>query len=170
MLVAIALIVAMAGCGGTATLVDPSVVNQSSKLKTSTPTPVIAQATPTPPPPKPVNAQLLASVANVKKALLGLGKCTATITVSNPSPITLTGTVQVTFTKKGVAASEQPQTKSVTLAPNAQQNLTFTSTSWFLDGATVSVQADNGGFDPHGGSSSGYGGTVGGGYSSPGTY
>lgn len=165
LLIGSAFAIAMNGCGGTATLVDPTAVEQARQLKQASPAPVVTPPTPTPPPPAKVDARLQVSVKNVKKATLGLGKITATIEVANPSPVTLTGTVKVTFLKKG-QATDKIQNRPISLPPNGKQDLTFTESTWFLDNAQADIEMENGGYDPHGGA----GRPAGSSYSAPGTY
>lgn len=143
----LAIAIAMTGCGGSATLVDPQAVEQAAQLKVQSPAPVVVAATPTPTPQPLVNATLKATVTNFKKATLGfIGNYTATVEVTNASPISLNGTVKVSFTKKGSVVGT-PQTKDVTVAPNGSQTLTFTDSGNFLDNAQVEVVTTNGGID-----------------------
>lgn len=138
----------MAGCGGTAQLVDPQAVESAKQLKMS-PSPVVV-ATPTPAPSVApvVNAKLAASLTSFKKSL-GMGKATAVVDVSNPSQISLTGTVTVSFINNGAPVGT-PETRQVTLSAGARQSFTFTNSTWFLDDAKVEVETSNGGYDPHG--------------------
>lgn len=140
---------AVAGCGGTATLVDPTAGDQAKQLKTATPTPVVASPTPTPTPTPQINAQLVVTVKDVDKATLGLGKLKATIEISNPSPILLSGNLKITFMKKG-QPTEDVQTKAVSVPPQQKQTLNVTSSSWFMDNVQAVIEMNNGGFDPHG--------------------
>lgn len=142
----LAIAIAMTGCGGSATLVDPHAVETAAQLKVQSPAPVVVAATPTPAPQPLVNATLRATVS-YKKATLGfIGNNTATVEVTNPSPISLNGTVKVSFTKKGQVMGT-PQSKDVTVAPNGNQTLTFTDSGNFLDNAQVEVLTTNGGID-----------------------
>lgn len=139
----------IAGCGGTAALVDPQAVDQASQLKVA-PTPVVvATPAPTPAPAQVVMAQLAVSLTSFKQTLLGFGKATAVVDVSNPSSVLLTGTVKLTFIKNG-QPSGTPQTQPVTLSAGARQSLTFTSSTMFLDDAQPEIETANGGYDPHG--------------------
>ncbi|HEY9856651.1 MAG TPA: hypothetical protein V6D05_12990 [Stenomitos sp.] len=140
---------AVAGCGGTATLVDPTANDQAKQLKTATPTPVIVMPTPTPTPTPVVNAQLIVTVKDVDKATLGLGKLKATLEIKNPSTILLTGTLKITFTKKG-QPTEDVQTKTVSVPPLQTQTLNVTSSNWFEDNVQAVIDQANGGYDPHG--------------------
>lgn len=158
-----ALAVAMSGCGGTATLVDPSAITPASQMKNSTPQPVVVASTPMPVATPQVMAQLQVSLKTFKKAFLGMGKSTATVEVSNPSNASLTGTIKVTFTKKGTA-SGTPQTQTVTVMPHGVQDMTFTASTWFLDNAQAELD-----FDGYGAIGSGAS-RPGGSYSYPGTY
>lgn len=139
LMVASALAFAVNGCGGSATLVDPTAASPSSKLRASaSPGPVVVAATPAPTPAPTADAFLVATVTNVKKPTLGLGKLVATVEVSNPSTVALTGTVKVTFINNDQASGE-PQTRNVTVQPKAKETLTFTATSWFLDSAQAEI-------------------------------
>lgn len=141
----LAIAIAMTGCGGSATLVDPHAVEEAAQLKVAAP--VVLAATPTPTPKPLVDATLKASVSSFKKATLGfIGDCKATVEVTNASPITLNGTVKVSFTKKGTVAGVAP-TQDVTVAPNGHQTLTFVYNGYFLDNAQVEIVTNNGGID-----------------------
>ncbi|HEY9899184.1 MAG TPA: hypothetical protein V6D00_08390 [Pantanalinema sp.] len=143
LMVASALAFAVNGCGGSATLIDPTSAGDSSKLRTTgTPAPVVVAATPAPSPTPVADAFLVASVTNVKKATLGLGKLVATVEVSNPSTVALTGTVKVSFINNEKPSGE-PQTRTVTIQPKGREVLTFTGTSWFLDNAQAEVTTLN---------------------------
>lgn len=140
---------AVAGCGGTATLVDPTLNDQAKQLKTATPAPVVVTPTPMPTPAPQINARLMVTVKDVDKATLGLGKLKATLEITNPSPILLTGTLKLTFMKKGQPSSDV-QTKTVSVPPQQTQTLAVTSTAWFMDNVQAEIEMSNGGFDPHG--------------------
>lgn len=140
----------LAGCGGTATLVDPTVQDPAKQLKNATPKPVVVAPTPTPTPAPQVNARLTVTVKEIDKATLGLGKLKATLEIVNPSPILLTGTLKITFMKKG-QATEDVQTRTVSVPPQQTQTLSVTSTSWFMDNVQAVIEMENGGYDPHGG-------------------
>lgn len=139
----------VAGCGGTATLVDPTASDQAKQLKNSTPAPVVMAPTPAPTVAPVVNAQLNVTVKDVDKATLGLGKLKATLEIKNPSSILLTGTLTITFMKKG-QPTEDVQTKTISVPPMQTQTMNVTSTSWFMDNVQAVVEMSNGGYDPHG--------------------
>lgn len=139
----------VAGCGGTATLVDPTAADPAKQLKTATPAPVVVAPTPAPTPTPQINAKLNVLVKEVDKATLGLGKLKTTIEISNPSPILLTGTLKVTFMKKG-QPTDDVITQTVSVAPQQTQTLNLSSTSWFMDNVQAVIEMSNGGYDPHG--------------------
>lgn len=139
LMVASALAFAVNGCGGSATLVDPASASDSSKLRTTgNPAPVVVAATPTPTQSPVADAFLVAKITNVKKPTMGLGKLVATVEVSNPSTVALTGTVKVSFINNEQPSGE-PQTRSVTIQPRGRETFTFTGISWFLDSAQAEV-------------------------------
>lgn len=144
----------LAGCGGTATLVDPALQEQAKQLKNATPTPVVVAPTPTPTPAPPVNAKLTVTVKEIDKATLGLGKLKATLEITNPSSILLSGNLKITFMKKG-QPTEDVQTKTVSVPPQQTQTLNVTSTMWFMDNVQAVLEMENGGYDPHGGQRAG---------------
>lgn len=148
LLVGMAMTIAMTGCGGVATTVDPSVVQTASQLNVPTSNSVVSMAVPTPAPtPMPrIDATLTATISNFQKAFLGLGKSTATVQITNSSPIALIGTLTVSFTDSGTVKGA-PQTQSVTVPPFSSQTQAFSDSSWFLDGATASIVTLNGGVD-----------------------
>lgn len=139
----------VAGCGGTATLVDPTAVEQAKQLKNATPVPVVVTPTPMPTQAPIVNAQLSVTVKDIDKATLGLGKFKATLEIKNPSSILLTGTLKITFMKKG-QPTEDVQTKTISVPPLQTQVMNVTSTAWFMDNVQAVIEMNNGGFDPHG--------------------
>ncbi|MBO9539935.1 hypothetical protein J7643_05000 [bacterium] len=148
LMVASALAFAVNGCGGGATLIDPEAVNSSKQLRTTDPTaPVVVAATPAPTPAPVSDAFLTATVTNIKKPTLGLGKLAATVEVTNPSNIALTGTVKVVFINNQQPSGE-PQSRTVTVQPKGKETITFTGTSWFLDSAQaeVTTQRTSGGY------------------------
>lgn len=155
-LVAGALALAIAGCGGTATLVDPGAADEARQLKASA-APVVVAATPTPAPtPTPVMAKLQATLTTFDRPLLGLGKSTATFEITNPSNVSLTGTLKVTFLKKGETTSDRLHTQSITVGPNGKQTVSIVETTWLVSSATAEIEMANGGYDPYGGTSGVY--------------
>lgn len=139
----------LAGCGGTATYVDPTANDTAKQLKTATPAPVVVTQTPAPTPTPQINAQLSVRVKEVDKATLGLGKLKATLEITNPSPILLSGNLTITFLKKGVP-SKDVQTKTVSVPPMQTQTVNVTSSLWFMDNVQAVIETSNGGYDPHG--------------------
>ncbi|MNY39651.1 hypothetical protein D3C86_1743450 [compost metagenome] len=99
---------------------------------------MVVAATPAPTPAPVADAFLTATVTNIKKPTLGLGKLAATVEVSNPSTVALTGTVKVVFINNQQPSGE-PQSRTVTIQPKGKETITFTGTSWFLDSAQAEV-------------------------------
>jgi hypothetical protein len=86
------------------------------------------------------SAQLTANLTVLKKGFL-LGKTKVKVDVSNPSTQQLSGTLTVTFTKKGKPTSTV-KTQAVSLAGGASQSFEFDGKMIGTDGATCDITTD----------------------------
>lgn len=84
--------------------------------------------------------ELTASVEVVKKGFL-LGKTKVKVTVSNPATVPQTGTLTVTFTKKG-SPTKHVKTESVSLSAGETKTMDFEGARIGTDGATAEVVTD----------------------------
>jgi hypothetical protein len=85
-------------------------------------------------------AQLQANLTVLKKGFL-LGRTKVKVDVSNPSTMALTGTLTVTFTKKGKPTSTV-KTQAVSLGAGASQSYNFDGAMIGTDGATCDIVTD----------------------------
>ena len=84
--------------------------------------------------------ELMVSVEVVKKGFL-LGKTKVKVTVENPAQVPQTGTLTVTFTKKG-SPTKHVKTESVSLSAGESKTLEFEGARIGTDGATAEVVTD----------------------------
>ncbi len=135
-----------AGCG---TRVGPQDDPNATPPPATNPTPTpgaTPSATPSAEPSVPVvptpAPQLQASQKEFKKQLLGwFGKPWVEVMVTNPSNVSLTGTVKVSFTDEGDPTGDD-QSKQVTLGAAETQTLKFTATKSNPDAATITVETE----------------------------
>ena len=143
----------VSGCGGSGVLVASPAAsgNRAIPATSSTPLPRAIAPVASPPPavvtPR-VEARLVATLKTLQKATLGMGKSTAEVEVSNPTPILLNGTVKISFAATG-RSEPKVQTRTVSLAPQGRETISFIETSWFVKDAQVEIVTQNGGLDPH---------------------
>lgn len=143
----------LAGCGGaSAPTYAPSVYGGYAAMATApTGQPMAASAPQAAPNAYDQNAngapatepassrQLTALLSHVKNGeMFGLGDFVATVLVSNPSDVTLAGTLTVTFMDSGQPTSDV-QTMDLSLAAGQSQSFTFTDTTWSTDNATIQI-------------------------------
>ena len=145
------LVVLTAGCGGSGVLVTPSSTPAIRSTATPLPRTVVPSPSPSPVPaltaPR-VEARLQATLKTLQKATLGMGKATAEVEVMNPAPITLQGTIKVSFVATG-RSEAKVQTRTITVPAQGRETVSFVETAWFVKEATVEVTTLNGGLDPH---------------------
>jgi hypothetical protein len=84
--------------------------------------------------------ELTASVEVLKKGFL-LGKTKVKVTISNPATVPQTGTLTVTFTKKG-NPTKHVKTESVSLSAGESKSMEFTGAMIGTDGANAEVVTD----------------------------
>lgn len=84
---------------------------------------------------------LVAAVTKAKNGIVfGMGKFKATVEVSNPTGVTKTGTLVVTFTNKGEAVEGSPIRQELTLEAGEKQTFDFEDKHWKTDGVEAEIE------------------------------